>query len=78
MINVSKYKKRFNRLSIKNETLKDKYIELLEEKIENCISKEEFSNTIKSFKYKINKLERKINTLKGGDVNDKSRIKRAR
>ena len=72
MINVTKYKRRYNKISIKSETLKDKYIELLENKLDNCISREEFDSTIKSFNSKIKKLQ----TLKGGDNSGKNRIKR--
>lgn len=74
LVNVAKYKRRYNKISIKNETLKDKYIELLEDKLKNCVSREEFDSTIKSFNNKIKKLQ----TLKGGDTNGKNRVKRVR
>ena len=74
LVNVAKYKRRYNKISIKSETLKDKYIELLENKLDDCISREEFDSTIKSFNNKIKKLQ----TLKGGDTNGKNRVKRVR
>ena len=72
MVNVTKYKRKYNKISRKSETLKDKYIELLENKLDNCVSREEFDSTIKSFNSKIKKLQ----TLKGGDNSGKNRIKR--